>query len=399
MIEIRDRIVSLQRIKASDLAPNRFNFRRHGPAQSSALRHLLHEIGYSAALLAYPGEDGKLTLVDGHLRRELTPNQEVPVLVTDLTEAEARVMLRSLDPLAAMASEDDAALAALIEQIDDAGLEQLLGGLDEAPGGLLPEVDPDEIPSEVETRCQPGDLWALGEHRLLCGDSTKAIDVRRLMGSEIPRLMVTDPPYGVDYDPKWRNAAAAKGLIAFAARREGTVSNDDRVSWAEAWKMFPGSVIYCWHADRHASEVAADLAEAGFEIRNQIIWRKPRFVISRGHYHWQHEPCWYAVRKDANAGWKGDRSQSTVWDIALTTDGQKTDHGTQKPVECMLRPIKNHEGDVYDPFLGSGTTIMAAETLGRRCFAMEVDPGYCDVALTRFEQATGKAAVQVEADS
>jgi DNA modification methylase len=129
--------------------------------------------------------------------------------------------------------------------------------------------------------------------------------------------------------------------------------------------------------------------------RTQIIWRKPRFVISRGHYHWQHEPAWYAVRPGGSAKWRGDRSQSTVWDIAQRDDTGETKHGTQKPVECMRRPIRHHGGkgdDVYDPFVGSGTTIIAAEQLGRRCFAMEISPGYCDVVVQRWEQFTGKNA-------
>jgi DNA modification methylase len=126
-----------------------------------------------------------------------------------------------------------------------------------------------------------------------------------------------------------------------------------------------------------------------------VIWRKPRFIISRGHYHWQHEPCWYAVRKGGSAKWCGDRSQSTVWDIALKDGGEDTNHSTQKPVECMARPIRNHGGkddDVYDPFLGSGTTIIAAEQLGRRCYGLELSPAYCDVIVARWEKLTGRKA-------
>jgi DNA modification methylase len=205
--------------------------------------------------------------------------------------------------------------------------------------------------------------------------------------------MITDPPYGVDYDPGWRNEAAEKGLIGYGARREGKVENDDRASWLDAWKLFPGSVVYCWHAGVHATQVATDLEAAGFEIRSQIIWAKNNFAISRGHYHWKHEPCWYAVRKGSTASWIGDRSQTTLWEIDQSTDGQKTDHGTQKPLECMARPIRNHEGDVYDPFLGSGTTLIAAHRAGRRCFGMEIDPRYLDVILKRYEAETGEEPV------
>jgi DNA modification methylase len=200
--------------------------------------------------------------------------------------------------------------------------------------------------------------------------------------------MVTDRPYGVEYDPEWRNEAAAKGHIAFAARRSGTVANDDRVDWSAAWKLFLGRVAYVWHAGHHASEVQRSLEAADFKVRSQIIWAKPNHAIRRGHYHWQHEPCWYAVRDDATASWTGDRSQTTLWQIPLKDDVFDSDHGTQKPLECVARPIRNYgaEGDIiYDPFLGSGTTIIAAHRLGRTCYWCELEPRYADVVLRRAE--------------
>ena len=135
-------------------------------------------------------------------------------------------------------------------------------------------------------------------------------------------------------------------------------------------------------------------------MRSQLVWVKQHFVLSRGHYHVQHEPCYYAVRKGAGASWRGDRTQSTVWNIPNPNpmggqlDDMNTDHSTQKPVECMERPIRNHEGDVYDPFVGSGTTIIAAERLDRACYAMEIEPRYVDIAVARWEQFTGEKAVQ-----
>jgi DNA modification methylase len=204
--------------------------------------------------------------------------------------------------------------------------------------------------------------------------------------------MVTDPPYGVSYDPRWRLEA---GLLASAPRRLGKVQNDDRVDWREAWQLFSGDVAYVWHAGVFAASVALQLEDSGFEIRSQIIWRKPTFPISRGHYHWQHEPCWYGVRRGATASWIGDRSQTTVWDVAGRSE-TKTDHATQKPVECMARPIRNHEGDVYEPFAGSGTTLIAAEQLGRRCAAIEIDPAFVDVVVSRWEALTGRKAKRVQ---
>jgi DNA modification methylase len=263
-------------------------------------------------------------------------------------------------------------------------------------GHAPPDVAP-ERPSTPVSRA--GDLWVLGDHRVICGDATKGADVARLLAGATPGLMVTDPPYGVDYDPAWRNAEAAKGNLAYAARRVGVVANDHRADWREAWALFSGDVAYCWHAGARASQVQQSLEAAGFEIRSQIIWSKSNFPISRGHYHWRHEPCWYAVRKGGTGNWHGDRKQTTVWQINLDPNVEGG-HSTQKPVECMRRPIENNSavGDaVYDPFVGSGTTIIAAEQSRRRCFALELDPGYADVAVQRW-QAFAAADATLEGD-
>jgi DNA modification methylase len=198
--------------------------------------------------------------------------------------------------------------------------------------------------------------------------------------------MVTDPPYGVEYRPEWRNEALGE-----ANRAIGTVPNDDRADWREAWALFPGDVAYVWHAGTKADVVAASLAACSFEIRCQIIWAKQHFAISRGHYHVQHEPCWYAVRKGRSAGWLGDRKQTTLWEINnnLAQNGARpeasTGHGTQKPLACMAKAIANHDSKaVYDPFLGSGTTMVAAQLLKRACYAVEFEPKYVAVALERL---------------
>jgi DNA modification methylase len=236
---------------------------------------------------------------------------------------------------------------------------------------------------------ESGQLWKLGEHRLLCGDSTKTEDVERALDGLKPNLMVTDPPYGVEYDASWRDDAAAKGLIGYAASSVAPVLNDDRIDWSAAYQLFEGNVFYCWHAGRHASEVQASIEIAGFEIRSQIIWAKPNFAISRGHYNWQHEPCWYAVRKGEQASWIGDHSQTTLWEINRESAAEGG-HSTQKPTECMARAIRNHEGDVYEPFCGSGTTLIACEQLNRKCRAIEIAPEYVAVTLERWSNLTGK---------
>src|SRR5690348_12221740 len=159
-----------------------------------------------------------------------------------------------------------------------------------------------------------------GGHRLLCGDSTSATDVERVLDGAEPHLMVTDPPYGVNYDPDWRNRVARSsvgmGNRAIGAGAVGKVVNDDIADWREAWALFPGDVAYVWHGGLHAGEVEASLAAVGLHIRSQIIWDKTRLVIGRGDYHWQHEACWYAVRKGKVGHWAGDRKQTTIWAIA-----------------------------------------------------------------------------------
>jgi DNA modification methylase len=174
----------------------------------------------------------------------------------------------------------------------------------------------------------------------------------------------------------------------------GKVLNDDRADWREAWALFKGDVAYVWHAGLFTGIVADSLIACDFQLRSQIIWTKDRFALSRGDYHWQHEPCWYVVRRGAKGHYEGGRGQSTRWDIPARDD-EGLGHGTQKPVECMRRPIENNSQDgeaVYEPFSGSGTTIIAAELTSRRCLAIELDPGYVDVAVNRWQAFTGADA-------
>ena len=404
-MQIKDRIKELKRVRAGDLIPNPKNWRTHPTAQQDALRGVLAEVGYASALIARETDDG-LMLVDGHLRAETTPDAEVPVLVLDINEAESDLLLATLDPLAAMAGQNDDRLAGLLETVSSSNdtvnalLQTLVNGYEpltipepEPPdegfdvGDALADVDADEY----EPTVQRGDVWSLGRHRLMCGDATSEGNVVALMDGQTPTLMVTDPPYGVDYDPTWRQGLVPNHPQSGAV---GKVTNDDRADWSLAWELFNGTVAYVWSAPGPLQAISANaLLVAGLEIRTQIIWAKSSFVIGRGHYHYQHEPCWYAVRKGSNAGWRGSRTQSTVWSIDRPNRND-SGHSTQKPLECMERPIDNHDGDVYDPFVGSGTTIIAAERLGRRCYAMEIEPRYCDVAIKRWEDYTGEKAVK-----
>lgn len=404
MVKYRDRVVGIERVKARDLVPHPANWRTHPKAQSAALRGVLDEVGIAGALLAYrrKGEE-KLTLIDGHLRAGARPNQEWPVIVLDVTDEEAKYLLATHDPLAAMAQANQDRMLDLLASVKTQSqavkdmLEALANG--ETQPLLNPVVDVEPRFDEAEALrekwgVERGQVWTLGEHRLMCGDCTEAGDVDHLLSGARPLLCVTDPPYGVDYDPAWRNVEAAKGNLAYAARRVGPVTADDRADWRATWKLFPGDVIYSWHPAGATSLVhAAALQDSGFVLRMQIIWAKSNFPIGRGDYHVRHEPCWYAVREGRPAQRTDDRTQTTLWEINLDRN-VAGGHSTQKPLECMERPIRNHRFvEVYDPFLGSGTTIIAAERLGRRCFALDIEPKYVAVSLQRWADATGKTPV------
>ena len=350
--------------------------------------------------------DADGVIVAGHTRFRAAQRlglATVPVHVaTDLTPDEVRAYRLADNKTAELASWDDAMLSIELDALRGAGIDWTLLGFDEeelakllAPAGTDGLTDPDAVPEKpADPITKPGDLWLLGKHRLLCGDSTSAADVTRLLDGAVPTLMVTDPPYGVEYDPEWRMDAGLTGNTA----RMGKVMNDDRADWTEAWKLFPGDVAYVYHAGVFASTVQQSLERAGFAIRAQIIWAKDRLALSRGDYHWQHEPCWYAVREGGKGHRTDDRTQTTLWSIPARDDAGHG-HGTQKPVECMERPVRNHLADtVYEPFAGSGTTVIACERTGRACIAMELDPGYCDVVVRRWEEFTGKKAERVQAE-
>ena len=313
------------------------------------------------------------------------------------SEAQKRAYILADNKLTLNGGWDEELLSLELGELEVLGFDLDLIGFSEEERAILAAqmmeglTDPDIVPELPQNPVsRPGDLWVLGSHRLICGDSTSPEDGKRVLGQVQPHLMVTDPPYGVEYNPAWR----ARAGVNLNPRKLGKVANDDRSDWREAWALFPGSVAYIWHASLHTSEVKLSLEASGFEMRAQIIWAKDRFAFSRGHYHWQHEPCWYAVRGTSGAHWRGDRKQSTVWTIpARDDDGHG--HGTQKPVECMRRPIENNSSpghSIYEPFCGSGTTIIAAEMTGRSCLAIELDPAYVDVAIKRWQAFTGKDA-------
>jgi DNA modification methylase len=410
------------------------NSRTHSPEQVKQIAASLREFGFTNPVLI----DSSGGIIAGHGRvmaAESMGMVVVPCLrLAHLSEAQKRAYIIADNKLAENAGWDMDILRLELGELNEIGydldllgfeaveLKDLLAFLD-PNGGLTDENEVPEVPAEPITK--PGDVWQLGRHRIICGSCTDADVVSLVLGGAKPHLMVTDPPYGVEYDASWRTKCglSREGIAA------GKVLNDDRADWREAWALFPGDVAYVWHASTFSPEVAASLESCRFERRALIIWAKSNFVISRGHYHHMHEPCWYVVKKGATAKWNGGRKKTTLWRFvddllhpgeevfvrraeaevihAISGDEttvweidkplkSETGHSTQKPVECMRRPIQNNSkpGDaVYEPFSGSGTTIIAAEQTGRTCYAIELNPAYVDVAVKRWENFTGQTAV------
>ncbi|MGD9507000.1 MAG: site-specific DNA-methyltransferase [Geminicoccaceae bacterium] len=396
-----DRTLAVTYRPVEALIPYARNARTHSDAQVAQIAASIRTFGFTNPILV----DGDNGIIAGHgrlLAARKLGLAEVPVIeLAGMTEAEKRAYIIADNKLALNAGWDDELLRLEFTDLEGLGFDLALTGfdLDEIAGlmnvGRRGLTDPDDVPEPpVVSTSRAGDLWHLGSHRLLCGDSTDATDVERVLARVRPHLMVTDPPYGVSYDPTWRQEAGLADGLSIA---KGKVLNDDRADWREAWALFPGDVAYVWHGALHAPLVADSLIASGFAIRTQIIWDKTRLVIGRGDYHWSHEPCWYAVRMGRTGHWSGGRNQTTVWQIPHRKSA--SGHGTQKPVECMKRPIENNSSPgqaVYEPFSGSGTTIIAAQITGRSCHAIELNPAYVDVAIRRWQEFTGGQATLVD---
>jgi DNA modification methylase len=432
-----NRIVGHGEVAPAELVQNPRNWRTHPKNQTAALAGSLDTVGWVQTVLVNRRSG---YLVDGHARVELAITRAeatIPVLFVDLDPDEEALVLASLDPIGAMATADKARLEELLQDLttNDDGLTALLTDLADKNGiRQLGLTEPDDLPpepDEADIYVQPGDLWLLGDHRLLVGDATDPNDVARLLDGAEPTLLSTDPPYGVSLDPTWRdgvynalgraerpymridgqsdNNNAAGANVAPHGRSVGhhntTLSGDTRVDWSEAFALVPSlQVGYVWHAGVHAGEVAAGLERIGFSIVSQIIWDKGLFAMGRSWYHWAHEPCWVVRKPGSKVPFLAERNQATIWRapspkmIMGGSTEEKYDHPAQKPVLLSEAPIRNHlhRGEaVYDPFLGSGTTLIAAERLGRRCYGMEIDPKYAQIVINRWEAFTGRKAERI----
>ena len=390
---------NVEKINIDLLVPYARNSRTHSDAQVAQIAASMKEWGWTNPVLV----DESNRIIAGHGRvlaaRQLGIDKIPCVIAKGWSEPQIKAYVLADNQLATNAGWDMELLKLELADLsldgfdlDLLGFDNLADLMNDPTEGL---TDPDDVPdAPKEPVTVLGDVWIMGGHRIVCGDSTDADVVDKVLAGVKPHLMVTDPPYGVEYSADWRNKALRADGSPIGGKAIGAVMNDNKADWREAWALFPGDVCYIWHAGNKAHMVAESLIACGLEIRAQIIWAKSQFVIGRGDYHPQHEPCWYAVRKGKTGHYDGGRKQSTIWNIDKPRKSE-TGHSTQKPVECMKRPIENNSSPgqaVYEPFSGSGTTIIAAEMTGRKCHAIELNPPYVDIAVIRWQEFTGQAA-------
>jgi DNA modification methylase len=403
-VQIRNRVRELRLVRASQLLPNRKNWRRHPAEQAAALRGLLDEIGYADALIARDTPDG-LVLIDGHLRAETTPNMMVPVVIVDLTEDEADKFLLTADPLAGMAVADvkqvDALLATVRFESESVGalLEKIAGEAALAAINSNMRLDPPEAQIDKAAELQrkwetrSGQLYRIGAHHLIIGDSTEPAIVSRLFATADShfRMVWTDCPYGIDYASKneYLNRSDRGNRV------QRPIINDDNpnvhalladaLSVGRKWAL-PGAVAYATVPSGPLLPGFIDaLNTSGFNFRHLLVWIKNQFVIGMADYHCRFEVVLYGWLCDGAHYWAGGRSQDNVFEIDRPHVSDL--HATTKPVELVERMIANSSRPtkgIYDPFCGSGTTLVACERLGRIGYGVEIDPAYAAVILERL---------------
>src|SRR5450759_1107941 len=438
--------LSVEEVPIDLLRPDPANPRWIGQEELDSLERSIRRFGFVQPVLARREDQ---TVIGGHQRLVAARRlglATVPVTYLDLSIEQARLLNLALNKISG--SWDDALLARLLADLQTTpDLDLTLSGFGEDEiRDLFRSLEVREKREQVESfdldealaeatrapRSKPGDLWVLGDHRLACGDSTDPEAVARLLDGAEPKLLATDPPYGVSLDGSWRDgvynalgpaektymridghfdgedATAAPGGAPGRKRghRNTTISGDTRVDWSEAFELVPSLAVgYIWHAGVHAAQVAAGLERIGFEIVAQVIWDKGLFAMGRSWYHWSHEPCWVVRKKGSKARFYGSRDQATVWHVPspkMIMGGSaepRLDHPTQKPLVLFETPIRNHlkPGEaLYEPFSGSGTALIAAERTGTRAYAMEIDPIYVEVALRRWERFSGQSAERLD---
>jgi len=381
----------------ADLIPYVRNSRTHSDAQVAQIAASIKEFGWTNPILI----DGENGIIAGHgrlLAARKLGQDKVPVIeLGHMTEAQKRAYVIADNQLAMNAGWDTALLMLELVDLKDQGFDLDLLGFDpsELEKLLEPEqvdglTDEDAVPeTPVEPKTELGDIYQLGNHRLMCGDSCSITDMEKLCAGQLVDMWLTDPPYNVAYE-------GSTGL---------TIKNDNmedsqfrqflRDSYVTADAvMKAGAVFYIWHADSEGYNFRGAAKDAGWTVRQCLIWKKSSLVMGRQDYHWKHEPCLYGWKDGAGHLWAADRKQTTVFEF--DKPARNGEHPTMKPVELFAYQMLNNTkgGDVVlDSFGGSGTTMIAAEKHGRYARLMELDPKYCDVIVKRWEDFTGKKAV------
>lgn len=384
------------------LVPYAKNSRTHSEEQVAQIAASIREWGFTTAVLV----DESGSIIAGHGRvmaaRKLGM-ASLPVMVAaGWTDAQKRAYVIADNKLALNAGWDNELLALELGELGDAGFDlELTGFTDEEIKAMMPvEVtegltDPDDAPAVQENSITVlGDVWVMGKHRLLCGDSTSVDDLTKLTCGQLVDMWLTDPPYNVAYEGKTKDSLKIKndemGDDQFRQFLRDAYTTADMV-------MKPGAVFYIWHADSEGYNFRGAARDAGWTVRQCLIWKKSSMVMGRQDYHWKHEPCLYGWKDGAGHLWAADRKQTTI--LEFDKPSRNGEHPTMKPVALFEYQMLNNTkgGDlVLDSFGGSGTTLIAAEKNGRTAMLMDLDPRYCDVIVKRWQEFTGKIAVHAE---
>ena len=392
----------MQLVSIEKLVPYVNNARTHSPEQINKLRSSLREFGFINPVII----DRDFGVIAGHGRILAAKEEgiaEVPCVFADhLTEAQKKAYIIADNRMAMDAGWDEELLRVEIEALQAEAFDLSLTGFDDKELSELFKDDADvqeddfDVDAELEkpTFSKTGDVWTLGRHRLVCGDSTKADTFEVLMNGRKANLVVTDPPYNVNYEGtagkiKNDNLADEK----FYQFLFDAFSNIEKV-------MADDASIYVFHADTEGLNFRKAFSDAGFYLSGCCIWKKPSLVLGRSPYQWQHEPCLYGWKKSGKHQWYSDRKQTTIWEFEKTK--KNTDHPTMKPIPLLAYPIQNSSMSntlVLDPFGGSGSTLIACEQTDRDCYTIELDEKYCDVIVKRYIEQTGTSdGVSVERD-
>jgi len=384
--------------RVGDLTPYARNARTHSDAQVAQIAASIKEFGWTNPILV----DGEKGLIAGHGRLAAARKlgmEEVPVIeLTHLSETQKKALILADNKLALNAGWDAELLNLELEELELEGVDlNLVGFGEEERNALRPEVvnegltDEDAVPEPPpEPITKPGDIWLLGKHRLMCGDSTSLDHLATLTAGALVDMWLTDPPYNVAYEGKTKDALKIKN---------DSMADDQfrqflRDSYTAADSvMKPGAVFYIWHSDSEGYNFRGAAHDSGWKVRQCLIWKKSTIVMGRQDYHWKHEPCLYGWKEGAGHLWSADRKQTTI--LEFDKPSRNGEHPTMKPVALFEYQMLNNTkgGDiVLDSFGGSGTTLIAAEKNGRIAYLMELDPKYCDVIVKRWEEFTGQKA-------